>query len=156
MISVCYLSQVRPSTFSLHIQVPSTGLHLAKLSKLPMGLHPHGLFNKGYLDKMTKHKCLWLFCNAKFLSLKKKIFLILQQDESYVTCWSNLLFVIFIIKTVSNSTILVHKLPASRLSKVKVVVFTPITLVPSDSWLTLTATTSITLKILRTYNWTTN
>lgn len=40
--------------------------------------------------------------------------------------------------------------PASRLSKVKVVVFTPITLVPSDSWLTLTATTSITLKILRT------
>lgn len=40
--------------------------------------------------------------------------------------------------------------PASRLSKVKVVVFTPITFVPGDSWLTLTATTSITLKILGT------
>lgn len=40
--------------------------------------------------------------------------------------------------------------PASRLSKVKVVVFTPITFVPGNSRLTLTATTSITLKILRT------
>lgn len=155
MVSVWYLSQVRPSTFSLHIQVPSTGLHLAKLSKLPMGLHPHGLFNKGYLDKMTKHKCLQFFLHCQ-IPFKKKIFLILQEDESYVTCWSNLLFVIFIIKAVSNSTILVHELPASRLSKVKVVVFTPITLVPGNSRLTLTATTSITLKILRTYNSTTN
>lgn len=120
-----------------------------------------GYIHMAYLTKGTWIK--WQNINvSRFffwhcqVPFKKKIFLILQQDESYVTRWSTFPFVIFIIKRVSNSTILVHELPASRLSKVKVVVFTPITLVPSDSRLTLTATTSITLKILRTYNSTTN
>lgn len=119
-----------------------------------------GYTHTAYLTKGTWLKWHNINVSSLISALQCSFFflnsLILQQDESYVTCWSKLPFVIFIIKRVSNSTILVHKLPASRLSKVKVVVFTPITFVPGNSRLTLTATTSITLKILRTYNSTTN
>lgn len=40
--------------------------------------------------------------------------------------------------------------PASRLPKVKVVFFTPVTFITSNTWLTGTTTSSITLKTLRT------